>query len=182
MVVCVRYRRQGKIGTTFEGIGTLGMSYGRAGPVDGKALFDAQADTIVNIAGRNAYKALKDTIKLVTLVRQSDTDASSIAFRRVLENLRQGNPDLTDFRTLEPRLLSRLERRERATFEEQAVYLFATRDSVHNMNYSRLRDANILELTSFGCSILELRSRKQPASLRRSGFARHRGGIETSYR
>ncbi|KAG6242721.1 hypothetical protein E4U23_006775 [Claviceps purpurea] len=36
-----------------------------------------------------------------------------------------------------------LERRERTTFEEQAVYLFATRDSVHEMNYSRLRDANV---------------------------------------
>ncbi|KAG6094879.1 hypothetical protein E4U31_006121, partial [Claviceps sp. LM219 group G6] len=94
------------------------------------------------IAGRNAYRALKDTIQLVTLVRQSDTDASSIAFRRVLENMRQGNADLTDFRTLEPRLLSRLERRERATFEGQAVYLFGTRDRVHDMNYSRLRDAN----------------------------------------
>ncbi|KAG6152626.1 hypothetical protein E4U51_000364, partial [Claviceps purpurea] len=57
--------------------------------------------------------------------------------------MRQGNPDLTDFRTLEPRLLSRLERRERTTFEEQAVYLFATRDSVNEMNYSRLRDADV---------------------------------------
>ncbi|KAG5988763.1 hypothetical protein E4U52_006258, partial [Claviceps spartinae] len=57
--------------------------------------------------------------------------------------MRQGNPDLTDFRTLEPRFLSRLERRERATFEEQVVYLFATRDSVHDINYSRLRDANV---------------------------------------
>ncbi|CCE27458.1 uncharacterized protein CPUR_00932 [Claviceps purpurea 20.1] len=109
----------------------------------GMALFEARPVTTVAIAGKNAYKALSVTIRLVTLVRQSDTDASSIAFRRVLENMRQGNPDLTDFRTLEPRLLSRLERRERTTFEEQAVYLFATRDSVNEMNYSRLRDANV---------------------------------------
>ncbi|KAG6114082.1 hypothetical protein E4U31_006544 [Claviceps sp. LM219 group G6] len=116
-------------------------------PVSGKALFDAQPDTPITIAGRNAYKALKDTIQLVTLVRQSDTDASSIVFRRVLENMRQGNPDLTDFRTLEPRLLSRLKRRERATFEEQAVYLFATRDSVHDMNYSCLRECQTISIT-----------------------------------
>ncbi|KAG5961212.1 hypothetical protein E4U58_004379 [Claviceps cyperi] len=48
----------------------------------------------------------------------------AIAFRWVLEDMREGNPDLTDFRTFEPRLLSTLERRD--IFEEQAVYLFAT--------------------------------------------------------
>ncbi|KAG5943554.1 hypothetical protein E4U59_000265 [Claviceps monticola] len=56
--------------------------------------------------------------------------------------MRDGNPDLTDFRTLEPRLLSTLETRERTTFEEHAVFVFATRASVSDMNYSRLREAN----------------------------------------
>ncbi|KAG5969733.1 hypothetical protein E4U56_008123 [Claviceps arundinis] len=108
------------------------------------ALFEARANTAIAMAVKNAYDALSVTIRFVTLVRQlvrqSDTDASNIAFRRVLENMREGNPDLTDFRTLEPRLLSMLERRERTTFEEQAVYLFATRASVDEMNYSRLRE------------------------------------------
>ncbi|KAG6020649.1 hypothetical protein E4U19_006230 [Claviceps sp. Clav32 group G5] len=95
------------------------------------------------MAGKNAYFAASVTIRFVTLVRQSDTDASSITFRRVLEDLREGNTDPTDFRTLKPRLLSTFERRERPTFEEQAVYLFATRASVFDMNYSRLCEANV---------------------------------------
>ncbi|KAG6254797.1 hypothetical protein E4U24_007227 [Claviceps purpurea] len=83
------------------------------------ALFEARPVTTVAIAGKNAYKALSVTIRLVTLVRQSDTDASSIAFRRVLEDVREGNPDRTDFRTLQPRLLSTLERRERTTLRNR---------------------------------------------------------------
>ncbi|KAG5929853.1 hypothetical protein E4U60_007312 [Claviceps pazoutovae] len=112
-------------------------------PVSGTALFEPQAKKTIGMAGKNAYFAFPVTIRFVTLVRQSDTDASSIAFRRVLEDMREGNPDLTDFRTLEPRFLSTLERRERTTFEEQAVYLFATRVSVSDMSYSRLCDANV---------------------------------------
>ncbi|KAG6205800.1 hypothetical protein E4U50_004501 [Claviceps purpurea] len=41
-----------------------------------------------------------------------------------------------------------------------------------------VRAFRTLSRTSFGCGILELRSRKQPASFRRSGFVRHRRGIE----
>ncbi|KAG5973677.1 hypothetical protein E4U58_004615 [Claviceps cyperi] len=113
-------------------------------PASGTALFEPRAKTTSGMASKNAYFALSVTIRSVTLVRQSDTDASSIAFRRVLEDMREGNPDLTDFRTLEPRLPSTLERRERTTFGEQAVYLFATRASVFGMNYLRLRKANAL--------------------------------------
>ncbi|KAG5954979.1 hypothetical protein E4U58_007375 [Claviceps cyperi] len=60
----------------------------------------------------------------------------------------EGNPDLTDFRTLEPRLLYTLERRGRTTFEEQVVYLSATRASADDMNYSRLREAMYLSYSS----------------------------------
>ncbi|KAG6299514.1 hypothetical protein E4U09_008088 [Claviceps aff. purpurea] len=42
-------------------------------------------------------------------------------------------------------------RTERTTFEEQAVYLFATRASVFDVNYSRLREVNV--------SVLLLRAR-----------------------
>ncbi|KAG5914222.1 hypothetical protein E4U61_006001 [Claviceps capensis] len=57
--------------------------------------------------------------------------------------MRDGNPGLTDFRTLEPRSLSTLETRERTTFEEHSVYIFAARASVSDLNYSRLREANV---------------------------------------
>ncbi|KAG5924708.1 hypothetical protein E4U61_007383 [Claviceps capensis] len=102
--------------------------------------------------------SLSVTIRFVTLVRQSDRDASSIAFRRVFEDMREGNPELTDFRTLQPRLLSTFERRERTSFEEQAVCVF-------DMNYLRLREANI--------PVLLLRARHSDprhASISRKGF------------
>ncbi|KAG6231956.1 hypothetical protein E4U34_000025 [Claviceps purpurea] len=88
-------------------------------PVSGTAIFEPRAKTTIGMAGKNAYFALSVTIRFVTLVRQSDTGASSIAFRRVLEDVREGNPDRTDFRTLQPRLLSTLERRERTTLRNR---------------------------------------------------------------
>ncbi|CCE29302.1 uncharacterized protein CPUR_02995 [Claviceps purpurea 20.1] len=112
-------------------------------PVSGMALFEARPHTTMAIADKNTYDALSVTIRFVTLVRQSDTDASSIAFRRVLENMRQGNPDLTDFRTLEPRLLSMLERRERLLLRNRPSISLLRGTASNEMNYSRLRDANV---------------------------------------
>ncbi|KAG5950938.1 hypothetical protein E4U58_001360 [Claviceps cyperi] len=94
-------------------------------PVSGTALFEPRAKMTIGVTSKRYGRE------------------SSIAFRRVLEDMREGNPDVTDFRTLEPRLISTLERREQNTFEEQAVYLFATRASVDDMNFSRLSEANV---------------------------------------
>lgn len=107
-------------------------------PVGEKALYDNRPSTTVDtIAAQNLYALFDKTIALTRIMRQQGDDEMSVAFRAVLESLREGEITQLGYALLSSRVRDALPPTERALFNS-AIRLYATRRQVAAFNVSAL--------------------------------------------
>lgn len=90
--------------------------------------------------GRQAYLAFNESIELTAIMRQSDSDDSTLAFKATLGRLREGCPSEDDYRLLSSRFWMGMTAAERQQFDG-ALYLAATKQMVHEINVDNLQRA-----------------------------------------
>ena len=105
-------------------------------PVGGKPLYSPQQLTDpMELAGRNAYESLNQTIELTVAQRQRGVGQEP--FRKALEGLRYNQPTLRQWELLCTRVRSNLTADEVALFDE-AIRIFPTNRQVTNYNLDHM--------------------------------------------
>ncbi|KAH0499425.1 hypothetical protein TgHK011_006623 [Trichoderma gracile] len=108
-------------------------------PVMERPLYAAEAQTEIDLAGRNAYRSISITIELKQVVRQAGDDQAS--FRLALQRLRENAPTVEDWRLLCTRTQCMLPLAEVAEFDS-AVRIYPTNAQVRQYNLEHMEKLN----------------------------------------
>ncbi|EED14664.1 conserved hypothetical protein [Talaromyces stipitatus ATCC 10500] len=101
--------------------------------------FNKKLDTMEEIHGHSLYLKFDVTVELDVIRRQDDTDQDATSFRQALENLREDNLQLADWKLLCTRVKATVSPNEIDTFKD-VLLIYSKKVQVHEFNHNRLRD------------------------------------------